>query len=296
MAVSMEGKVCLVTGATRGIGRVAAGELARMGATVLVTARDPGRGRDTAEEIRRDTGREVAVLEADLASQASVRRLAEEVRRRTDRLHVLLNNAGAIYTERRLSPEGHELTLALNHLGYFLLTNLLLDLLRNGAPSRVVSVASEAHRGGRIDWDDLQCERRYGSGWKAYGQSKLANILFTRELARRIQGSGVTANCLHPGVVATGFGHNNRGIFGTLVKLAAPLFLSAAKGADTAVWLASAPEVASVSGEYFARRKPIRSTRAAEDVEAARRLWEVSERLTGLAATRAGLDAGGERR
>jgi NAD(P)-dependent dehydrogenase (short-subunit alcohol dehydrogenase family) len=283
MAASMEGKVCLVTGATRGIGRAAAWELARMGATVLVTARDPGRGRDTAEEIRRDTGREVAVLEADLASQASIRRLAEEVRRRTDRLHVLLNNAGAIYTERRLSPDGLELTFALNHLGYFLLTNLLLDLLRNGAPSRVVSVASEAHRGGRIDWDDLQGERRYRGGWKAYGQSKLANILFTRELARRLRGSGVTANCLHPGVVATGFGRNNRGIFGTLVKLAAPLFLSAARGADTAVWLASAPEVASVSGEHFARRKPIRSTPAGEDMEAARRLWEVSEKLTGLA-------------
>ncbi|HSB55933.1 MAG TPA: SDR family oxidoreductase, partial [Gemmatimonadales bacterium] len=257
--------------------------LARMGATVLVTARDPGRGRDTAEEIRRDTGREVAVLPADLASQASVRELAAEVRRRTDRLHVLLNNAGAIYTTRQLSPDGHELTLALNHLGYFLLTNLLLDLLRSGAPSRVVNVASAAHRRGRIDWDDLQGERRYGGGWKAYSQSKLANILFTRELARRLQGSGVTANCLHPGVVATGFGHNNPTLFGTLVKLAAPLFISPARGADTAVWLATAPEVAGVSGEYFARRRPIPSTRAGQDPEAARRLWEVSERLTGLA-------------
>lgn len=283
MAESMDGKVCLVTGATRGIGRVAARELARMGATVLVTARDPGRGRDTAEEIRRDTGREVAVLPADLASQASVRALAAEVRRRTDRLHVLLNNAGAIYTTRQLSPDGHELTLALNHLGYFLLTNLLLDLLRSGAPSRVVNVASAAHRRGRIDWDDLQGEQRYGGGWKAYSQSKLANILFTRELARRLQGSGVTANCLHPGVVATGFGHNNRTLFGTLVKLAAPLFISPARGADTAVWLATAPEVAGVSGEYFARRRPVPSTRAGQDPEAARRLWEVSERLTGLA-------------
>lgn len=283
MAESMDGKVCLVTGATRGIGRVAARELARMGATVLVTARDPGRGRDTAEEIRRDTGREVAVLPADLASQASVRELAAEVRRRTDRLQVLLNNAGAIYTTRQLSPDGHELTLALNHLGYFLLTNLLLDLLRSGAPSRVVNVASAAHRRGRIDWDDLQGERRYGGGWKAYSQSKLANILFTRELARRLQGSGVTANCLHPGVVATGFGHNNPTLFGTLVKLAAPLFISPARGADTAVWLATAPEVAGVSGEYFARRRPIPSTRAGQDPEAARRLWEVSERLTGLA-------------
>ena len=283
MAESMDGKVCLVTGATRGIGRVAARELARMGATVLITARDPGRGRDTAEEIRRDTGREVAVLPADLASQASVRELAAEVRRRTDRLQVLLNNAGAIYTTRQLSPDGHELTLALNHLGYFLLTNLLLDLLRSGAPSRVVNVASAAHRRGRIDWDDLQGERRYGGGWKAYSQSKLANILFTRELARRLQGSGVTANCLHPGVVATGFGHNNPTLFGTLVKLAAPLFISPARGADTAVWLATAPEVAGVSGEYFARRRPIPSTRAGQDPEAARRLWEVSERLTGLA-------------
>lgn len=279
---SMDGKVCLVTGATRGIGRVAARELARLGATVLVTARDPGRGRDTAEEIRRDAGREVEVLEADLASQASIRRLAGEVRRRTDRLHVLLNDAGAIYAERRVSPDGRELTFALNHLGYFLLTNLLLDPLREGAPSRVVCVASEAHRRARVDWDDLDGERGYRA-WKAYGQSKLANVLFTRELARRLEGSGVTANCLHPGVVATGFGRNNRGLFGTLMKLAAPLLASPAEGADTAVWLATAPEVAGISGEYFARRRAVRPSRAAQDMVAARRLWEVSEALTGIA-------------
>ena len=278
----MDGKVCLVTGATRGIGRVMARELARRGATVLVTARDPGRGRDAAEEIRRDTGREVAVLEADLASQASIRRLAGEVRRHTDRLHVLLNNAGAVYTRRQVSPDGRELTFALNHLGYFLLTNLLLDLLRKGAPSRVVSVASEAHRRARIHWDDLDCERGYRA-FKAYGQSKLANILFTRELARRLEGSGVTANCLHPGVVATGFGHNNRGLFGMLMKLVAPALATPAEGADTAVWLATAPEVTGASGRYFIGRQPVTPSPAAQDIVAARRLWEVSEALTGVA-------------
>lgn len=278
----MDGKVCLVTGATRGIGRVAARELARRGATVLITARDPGRGRDTAEEIRRDAGREVTVLEADLASQASIRRLAGEVRRHTDRLHVLLNNAGAVHTRRQVSPDGRELTFALNHLGYFLLTDLLLDLLRKGAPSRVVSVASEAHRRARIQWDDLDCQRGYRA-FKAYGQSKLANILFTRELARRLEGSGVTANCLHPGVVATGFGRNNRGPFGIAMALVAPLLASPAEGADTAVWLATAPEVATVSGGYFIRRQPIAPAPAAQDAVAARRLWEVSEALTGAA-------------
>ena len=275
----MDGKVCLVTGATRGIGRVAARELARRGATVLIVTRDPGRGRDTAEEIRRDAGREVTVLEADLASQASIRRLAGEVRRHTDRLHVLLNNAGAVYTRRQVSPDGRELTFALNHLGYFLLTNLLLDLLRKGAPSRVVSVASESHRRAHIEWDDLDCQRGYRA-FKAYGQSKLANILFTRELARRLEGSGVTANCLHPGVVATGFGRNNRGPFGIVMALVAPLLASPAEGADTAVWLATAPEVATVSGRYFIRRQPIAPAPAAQDMVAARRLWEVSEALT----------------
>lgn len=283
MAGSMDGRVCLVTGASSGIGRAAAARLARMGATVLITARDSARGRRAAQAIGAAAGREPKVLQADFASQVSIRRLAEEVKGRTDRLHVLLNNAGAVNSERRLSQDGLELTFAVNHLGYFLLTKLLLDLLARSAPARVVSVASAAHRRGRMEWDDLQGERAY-DGWKAYGQSKLANILFTRELARRLRGSGVTANCAHPGVVATGFGRNHRGWLGVAVRLAAPFLLGPEQGADTPVWLASAPEVASVSGQYFARRRPARDTAEARDPEAARRLWAVSERLCGLKA------------
>lgn len=283
MAGNLDGRVCLVTGASSGIGRAAAAGLARMGATVLITARDPARGRKAAEAIGAAAGREPTVLQADFASQASIRRLAEEVKRRTGRLHVLVNNAGAVNAERRLSQDGLELTFAVNHLGYFLLTNLLLDLMARSAPARVVSVASAAHRRGRMDWDDLQGERGY-SGWKAYGQSKLANILFTRELARRLRGTGVTANCAHPGVVATGFGRDGRGLLGVAVRLAAPFLLTPERGADTVVWLASAPEVASVSGQYFARRRPAPETAEARDPEAAQRLWAVSERLSGLEA------------
>ena len=277
----LEGKRILVTGATNGVGRAAARELVRRGATAWIVARDRRRGEETLDELRRAGDAAPALFVADLSSQAEIRRLAEEVKARTDRLHVLLNNAGAIFLERRLSPEGIELTFALNHLGYFLLTALLLPLLRAGAPSRIVNVSSEAHRRARIDFDDLQGEGGY-SGWKAYGQSKLANVLFTRELARRLEGTGVTANALHPGVVATGFGRNNAGLWGGVFALAAPLLLSPEKGARTSVHVAASPALAGVTGRYFAACRERAPTAEARDEAVARRLWETSERMTGL--------------
>ena len=283
MAAAMHGRVCLVTGATQGIGRETALGLARLGADVHLVARDRARGESVLSEVRRAGEGNASLFVADLASQDSTRALALEVKVRLPRLHVLVNNAGAIFTARVLSADRIEMTFALNHLGYFLLTGLLADRLRASAPARVVSVSSSAHQGARIDFDDLQGERGY-SGWRAYAQSKLANVLFTRELARRLAGSGVTANCLHPGVVATGFGKNNAGPFSWGVRIAAPFFLSPARGARTSIWLASSPEVERVTGEYFARCKPARVSDAARDDAAARRLWEESARLTGLAA------------
>ena len=279
----MNGKTCVITGATSGIGRAAALELARRGARVVVVARDAGRGRETVSEIERSTGTgRASLLVADLASQSEVRRLASEVRRAAPRLDVLVNNAGAIHMERRVSPDGHETTFAVNHLAAFLLTNLLLPHLRASAPARVVNVASAAHLGGHIDFDDLMGEKGYG-GWKAYAQSKLANVLFTQELARRLGADGVSANSLHPGVVATGFGKNRNGLLSLGVRIAAPFFLSARKGAETVVHLASSPQVEGVTGKYFAKCRPAASSGESRDPEVARRLWEASERLTGLA-------------
>jgi len=279
----MNGKTCVITGATSGIGRAAALELARRGARVVVVARDAGRGRETVSEIERSTGTgRASLLVADLASQSEVRRLASEVRRAAPRLDVLVNNAGAIHMERRVSPDGHETTFAVNHLAAFLLTNLLLPHLRASAPARVVNVASAAHLGGHIDFDDLMGEKGYG-GWKAYAQSKLANVLFTQELARRLGADGVSANSLHPGVVATGFGKNRNGLLSLGVRIAAPFLLSARKGAETVVHLASSPQVEGVTGKYFAKCRPAASSGESRDPEVARRLWEASERLTGLA-------------
>ncbi len=279
----MNGRTCVVTGATSGIGRAAALDLARRGARVVVVARDAGRGGETVGEIEREAGQgRAALLLGDLASLSEVRRLAAEIRGAAPRLDVLVNNAGAIHMERRLSPDGYETTFAVNHLAPFLLTNLLLPHLRASAPARVVTVASAAHQGGHVRFDDLMGEKGY-SGWKAYAQSKLSNVLFTYELARRLGGDGVTANCLHPGVVATGFGKNRNGLFSLGVRIAAPFLISARKGAETAVYLASSPEVEGVTGGYFARCRPARSSPESRDAGVAARLWEVSEMLTGLA-------------
>ena len=279
MRADMNGKVCVVTGASSGIGRVAALGLAERGATVVLICRNEERGAPVLEEIERRSGSGSATLLAgDLSSQRQVREVAAAFLERFDRLDVLINNAGvAGWGTRLVTEDGLEATFAVNHLAPFLLTSLLLDTLKESAPSRVITVSSVAHRNCALDFDDLQGERRY-SGFGAYSRSKLANILFTRELSRRLEGTGVTASCLHPGVVATG-------IFRNLprwmrVILVSPLVLSPEKGADTMLYLATAPEVAEVTGRYFVRRKPARSSRASRDADAARRLWEASEALT----------------
>jgi NAD(P)-dependent dehydrogenase (short-subunit alcohol dehydrogenase family) len=282
----MKGKTCLVTGATSGIGEVAACELARLGARVIVVGRSTERCAATVERIRTGTGAtDVESIVADLSSQAEVRRLADDVRARCDRLDVLLNNAGGMFLDRRESPDGIELTLALNHLSYFLLTNQLLPLLKAGAPARIVNVASDAHRGVEIDFDDLQGRRRY-RGWRAYQQSKLANILFTYELARRLEGSGLTANTLHPGFVRTRFFADFTGWPGFVTRLGAALLaIGPEEGARTSVYLASSAEVEGATGQYFVKSRPARSSPQSHDRAAADRLWRVSEELTGQAAT-----------
>ena len=276
----MSGKTVLITGATSGIGEVAARELAAKGAKVVLVGRSAAKCEATAAMIRQATGNPaVEFLVADLSSQAEVCRLAAEIKTRYPRIDVLVNNAGAMISPRRESVDGIEMTWALNHLGYFLLTDLLLDTLKASAPSRVVSVASDAHRmASGIDWGDVEGKKSY-SAWRAYSQSKLANVLFTRELARRLEGSGVTANCLHPGFVATNFAAG-RGLTFRIFQVGAKLFaITPEEGAKTTVYLASSPEVEGASGGYYSKCKLATPTAAARDDEAARRLWALSETM-----------------
>lgn len=284
-SVDMSGKVCLITGASLGIGLEAAVSLAAMGATTIMVARDPSRGEAALQRVRARGGDTVELMLADLASLDDVRRLASDVKAKHDRLHVLLNNAGAYNRQRTQTRDGFETTFGVNHLAHFLLTNLLLDTLKASAPSRIINVSSRAHTGGKINFDDLNATRAY-AGARAYSQSKLANVLFTYELARRLEGAGVTANALHPGVVATGFGKNNPGIagslFGVFQVIGKPFYISPARGAETSVYLASSPEVEGVTGKYFYRRRQEPSNAASYDEQSARRLWEVSEEMVGL--------------
>lgn len=274
----MGASVCMVTGATGGIGLVTARELARQGATVVVVGRSPARSQAAVDRIREQTGNPcVDFLLADLSVQADIRRLVAEFKERHARLHVLVNNAGGLFLNGQSAPGGIEMTLALNHLGYYLLTRLLLDLLRASAPARVVNVASVAHVGARIDFTNLE----FG-GWRGYKRSKLANILFTYELARRLEGTGVTANALHPGLVNSGFGRNNRGLFSWMRPLVYGLALDNDRGARTSIYLACSPDVEGVTGKYFVRCRPRRSSAASYDRVAAARLWEVSAAITGL--------------
>lgn len=280
----MQGKICLVTGATSGIGKETALGLARKGAHVAIVGRDEARSRETANWIARQSGdRQVDFLVADLSSQAEVRRLAAALKSIYPRLDVLVNNAGAIFGKRELTVDGIERTWALNHLAQFLLTQLLLDRLEASAPARIVNVASAAHESGTIAFDNLQGEKKY-SGMRAYSQSKLANILFTFALARRLAGMGVTANCLHPGVVATRFGQNTQGLVKMFFTLARPFLLTPEKGAATPIYLASSPEVADVSGKYFANCKPVASSKLSADAGLQEKLWELSERQTAESA------------
>jgi retinol dehydrogenase-14 len=281
----MAGKTVLVTGGTAGIGRATALGLATMGADLAICGRDGGRTEGAAGEIRAAAGGgRVEVFVADLSSQAEVRRLAGEVLRRLPRIDVLVNNVGGYWDTRHVTGDGLERTFALNHLAPFLLTNLLLERLTHSAPARVVTVASSAHAQGRIDFDDLQGERSY-SGAAAYNQSKLANVLFTYELARRLPAPAVTANALHPGVTRTSFGAEDpAGVQRRLIPLLRPFMQAPAQGAATSIHLASAPELQQVTGRYFANRKPKRSSKASYDQAAAARLWQVSAELVGLTA------------
>lgn len=285
---TMQGKTCLVTGATSGVGKAAAHTLAGMSATVVLVGRNRAKTDAVVQEISAATGNNaVTSLLADLSVQSEIHRLASEFQQRHERLDVLLNNAGGIFLERQLSADGIEMTFALNHLNYFLLTNLLLDTLKASAPARVVNVASDAHRFGSLEFDNLQGERNY-SAFRVYGRSKLANILFTVELARRLAGTGVTVNALHPGFVNSGFGKNNRdgfwrGLFVKLYDWIGPLIArSPEKAAETVLYLATSSEVANVTGNYFVDCQPTAPTAAATDPAAAEHLWEVSAELVHL--------------
>jgi NAD(P)-dependent dehydrogenase (short-subunit alcohol dehydrogenase family) len=269
----------LITGATRGIGLAAAVELARRGAQLTLVARSEARAADAVRQIRAVSSRaSVDVLTADLASQASIRQMAAEALARYARIQVLINNAGAIYARRQLSPDGIELTWAVNHLAPVLLTTLLLDRLTASTPARIITTSSDAHESARIPFDDLDAQRSYGGfGFPRYGQTKLANILFTAELARRLTGTGVTANCFHPGFVATGFNRNNGLLMRLGMAISRPFARTAGKGAETLVWLADSEAAGETSGGYFFDEHLVTPSAAAQDREAARRLWEVSE-------------------
>jgi len=281
---SMAGKTVLVTGATSGIGRATAAGLAAMGARVAITGRDHERAERAAGEIGTATGGRVDVFVADLSSQAEVRRLAGEVLQTYPRVDVLVNNVGGYWNTRHVTADGLERTFALNHLASFLLTNLLLDRLKQSAPARVVTVSSGAQANGRIDFDDLQGERSY-SGARAYSQSKLANVLFTYELARGLQASVVTANALHPGVVRTSFGAEDPGgVQRLFVPLMRPFMKAPAQGAATSIHVASSPDLEQRTGLYFANSKARRSSERSYDDDDAARLWQVSADLVGLTA------------
>jgi NAD(P)-dependent dehydrogenase (short-subunit alcohol dehydrogenase family) len=279
--VLVEGRTCLVTGATSGIGKATAVRLAELGATILAVARDRARGEQAAAEIwRRAPRARVEVLTADLSRLGDVRMLAAQVQDRYDRLDVLVNNAGVATFRRELTPDGLGVTLATNHLGPFLLTNLLLDQLKQSAPARVITVSSDRHTQLRsIPWDDL--EHRRDCTYKA---SKLLNILFTYELARRLAGTGVTANCLSPGFVRTELGREATGAFRVFLRLARPFQSSPEAGAQTSVYLATSPEVAELSGRYFEKCTPTESSALSRDPAAAKRLWQLSTELSGLDA------------
>jgi retinol dehydrogenase-12 len=281
----LSGKICLVTGATAGIGEVTARRLAGMDAAVTIVGRNAERAAASAARIKAATGATVEILVADLSSQADIRRLANEFLARHSRLDVLVNNAGAVFKRRLESVDGIEMTWALNHMSYFLLTNLLLGALHAAAPSRIVNVASDAHSGAQINFDDPQLKRGY-SAWRAYGQSKLANILFTVELARRLDGTALSANALHPGFVASNFGKNNGGLFAILFGLAQRVAaISPESGAETSIYLATSPEVAGLSGQYFDKCRAVAPSAEAQDRTAAARLWQLSEALVGATAT-----------
>ncbi len=281
---SMQGKICMVTGANSGIGKATALELAQMGATVVMVCRDRARGEEARREITTKSRKNaVDLLQADLSSQQSIRQLVENFQHRYTHLHVLINNAGAAFPgRRRETVDGLEMTFAVNYLAPFLLTNLLLDVLKASAPARIVNVSSAAHKSGYIQLDDLQAEKLYRP-MRTYPQAKLAVVLFTYELARRLQGTEVTANCLHPGFVATNFAQSDGGpAVRLLVKVLGSFGTSPQEGAKTSIYLASSPEVEGVTGQYFVKSIPRRSAAISYDESLQRQLWEQSAKLVNV--------------
>src|SRR5215210_2343574 len=280
MSQMLEGKTCLITGSTSGIGKEIAIGLAKMKATVVLVGRNKAKCQATLEEIRRtasiDTNKnQISYLLADLSSQASIHQLANES------LEILLNNAGVFLSRRLTTVDGIEYTLAVNHLAPFLLTNLLFERIKASSPSRIITTSSVAHRGAYINFNDLQFERGRYNGVEAYRQSKLANILFTKELARRSRASGVSSNCFHPGGVRTNLVHNSPWYYRLIWTIISPFLVSPKKGADTAVYLASSPKLDDISGKYFVNRKPVGLSDLADDEDTSARLWKISEELTG---------------
>ncbi|MCX7710874.1 MAG: SDR family oxidoreductase [Clostridia bacterium] len=278
-----ESKLALVTGANSGMGKAIAVALAKEDIHIIMLCRDQKRGEEAFNEVQTLSGStKVELMLCDLGSLSEIRRFCEEFKKRYGALQLLINNAGVILPGRHITRDGYELQFGVNHLGHFLLTNLLLETLKNGAPARIINVASGAHKIGRIHFDDIHLRHNY-TVWRAYAQSKLANILFTYELARRLEGTQVTVNCLHPGAVATNMGINRDTGFGrTITRILKPFFQSPEKGAETTVYLALSPEVEGVTGKYFYRKRPVSSSHESYSLETAKQLWCLSEELTGL--------------
>jgi NAD(P)-dependent dehydrogenase (short-subunit alcohol dehydrogenase family) len=279
----IRGKTCMITGATSGIGRASALELGRMGARLVLVCRNRQRGEELMREISRGGISAVELMVADLESQAQVRKLAADFLASKQPLHVLMNNAGVFNLKRELTSDGLEAVFAVNHLAYFALTLLLLDRIKESAPARIINISSDLHKRATIKFDDLGGERSFG-GMSSYGQSKLANVLFTYELARRLAGTGVTVNCVHPGAVATNLANHNGTLMSAAWKLAGTFMKSPENGARTQIYLASSPEVTGVTGKYFIDSRPVASSDESYDENVARRLWEVSASMTGLPA------------
>jgi len=279
---NMNGRVVVLTGGTSGIGQVAAEAIAAMGARLILVARDPARGEAALQRLRTQSpGAAHAVYYADLSRLKQMKQVAAEIAAAEPRIDVLINNAGALFTPRQVTEDGLELTFATNHVSYFVLTHLLREPLIAAAPARIINTASDAHRNARIDFDDLQSEKGY-RGFGVYSRSKLANVLFTRELARRLEGTGVTANSLHPGFVATRFGDNNRGISSSVIGFLKKFAITPEKGAETIIYLATSDEPASMTGRYFVKCRVATPSKQAQDDEAAKRLWQATMRLAGL--------------
>ena len=285
MASDLVGKVFLVTGATEGIGKAAALDFAKRGATLVLVGRNKEKSERVVADLKRDSGSEkLSLLLGDMSKLDDVRAVARSFAQAHDRLDVLVNNAGALFADYKLSPDGFEMTFALNHLGYFLLTHELLPLLEKTSGSRVVSTSSAAHQTGKMNLDYIAKRDGNSAGFAAYGDSKLANILFTRSLAKRAP--GVVVNCFHPGFVQTGFGQNNQGVLASLISFTGKLFArTPEKGAETLIWLATSPDAAKLTGEYFHDKKPAKTTRLAKDDTAAEGLWALSEKLCGITKT-----------